>query len=178
MQICQRIWNKVHKSRNQAASPFWVMDTWIWTIWCVWHQYLRSIFLGGLRKVDVTTACCDLAGLEVSREGRTILSMWWSKPAMDWRLWAEGWAEGGKASWKGYMCWLKGFFLKHNGGQPQWVLTFKEMLCHRWFWVRLVLFWRCPGKGNKLVCYPGEENPDLAGSIAKFLLPDLLASGF
>ena len=60
---------------------------------CVWCQYFRSIFLGRLRKGDVTTAHCDHAGLEGSGVGRTNMSMWCSKPAIGQRLWAERWAE-------------------------------------------------------------------------------------
>lgn len=132
------------------------MDTWIWTIWL---QYF-SVFLGGPRKGDVTTACYY--------SGRTNSSAWCSNPAMGQSLGAEGWAEWGKAMWKGCVRSLRGCFLKRDGGRSQWVWPSTEMLSHRSFCGRLVLSWRCPGEGNHVWC-PGEENADLADLIAKCL---------
>lgn len=71
----------------------------------------------------------------------------------------------------------EGLFLGTQGWKILPGAGLQRMLSHRSPLDRLILFWRCPGEGNNLVCYPGEENPDLADLIAEFL-PASLDSRF
>lgn len=105
-------------------------------------------------------ASCDPTGLEVCAE--------LTPPATQ----HTGQGEGEQ---KDHVCLVKGCSWEHGAGRSYLVLAFKEVLSHRSPLDRLILFWRCPGEGNNLVCYPGEENPDLADLIAEFL-PASLAS--